>query len=82
MNNEEKILTILQQIQNDITELKEGQSRIESIVSDLEPKNAVRHLELNTNIEEMHKDIKFIKHKLHINEEEIFDIKDKLKLVK
>jgi chromosome segregation ATPase len=89
MNNEDKILNILQQIQNDIKDLKsdvkdlkEGQTRIESLVTELDPKNASRHVELNNSIDELHKDVKFIKHKLHVNEEEIFDIKDKLRLVK
>ncbi len=36
----------------------------------------------NENITEIRKDVGFIKHKLHQNEEEIFDIKSYIKLAK
>lgn len=69
-------------LKDDTKQLKEGQSRMEAVVSDLDPRNANRHVIIESSIAELHKDVKFIKHKLHVNEEEIFDIKDHLKLVK
>ncbi|MFA6942167.1 MAG: hypothetical protein WCQ54_14520 [Clostridiaceae bacterium] len=38
--------------------------------------------ETKENIEIVSKDVKFIKHKLHKTEEDVFDIKDYLKIVK
>lgn len=70
------------QIQSDIKDLKEGQSRIESKFDDLEAKNATRHTEMFVKLNEIGKDAKYIKYKIHENEEEIFDIKDHLKLIK
>lgn len=55
---------------------------LKSNIDNIDAKNANKHLELYGTINELHKDIKFIKHKIHVNEEEIFDIKDHLKLVK
>jgi hypothetical protein len=45
-------------------------------------KNADRHLEAFSKISSIDKDIKFIKHKLHQTEEDVFDIKDHLKIIK
>lgn len=89
MDNEEKILKILESMQSDIKEiktdvktLKDGQCRIEAKLEDLEPKNATRHTELLDKIDTLNKDVKFVKHKLHETEEDVFDIKDHLKIIK
>lgn len=37
---------------------------------------------VDSKIENLSKDIKFIKHKLHETEEDVFDIKDHLKIIK
>lgn len=72
----------LDNIEGDVKDLKEGQSRIEVKLDDLEPKNATRHTEIFDKIDTVSKDVKFIKHKLHETEEDVFVIKDHLKLVK
>lgn len=51
-------------------------------LDELEAKNANRHIEINTETKNISKNLKFIKHKLHQTEEEVFDIKDHLKLIK
>lgn len=40
------------------------------------------YTELQDTKKELKKDIKFIKHKLHQTEEDVFDIKDYLKIIK
>lgn len=83
------ILFKLNSMENSLQDLKEGQIRIEEKINnidikidDLEPKNATRHSEINLKIDSMSKDMKFIKHKLHETEEDVFDIKDHLKIIK
>lgn len=78
----ENLASIENKSDNNHKEVIKRLNNIELLITELEPENAARHVEMNSNIGELHKDIKFIKHKLHVNEEEIFDIKDHLKLVK
>ncbi|EYE89018.1 hypothetical protein Q428_04795 [Fervidicella metallireducens AeB] len=65
-------------IQSDITEIKEKVTAVYNQTADLtefrtESKNSFAALS---------KDVKFVKHKLHKTEEDVFDIKDYLKIVK
>lgn len=55
---------------------------VENKLDEIEPKNAVRHTEIYNEINIITKDVRFIKHKIHETEEDVFDIKDHLKLVK
>ena len=63
-------------------EIMEELQTIKSQIIELDPQNATRHIELISRIDDISKDIKYLKHKTHENEEEIFDIKDCLKAVK
>ena len=54
----------IEPIKNDIKELKEGQNRLEdgqeeikTMLGELDPKNANRHLELKDSIEQLRKDL-------------------------
>lgn len=54
----------LEPMKNDIKELKEGQSRLEdgqeeikTMLAELDPKNANRHLELKDSIDQLRKDL-------------------------
>lgn len=96
LNNEEKILYILEQLQGDINKLKSDVNQLnnkvdknhEEVISKLNMHDAIltsinddiRELTINQKL--IQSDTKFIKHKLHKTEEEVFDLKDQLKLVK
>ncbi|SHH53974.1 hypothetical protein SAMN02745135_01123 [Caloranaerobacter azorensis DSM 13643] len=67
---------------SDIKELKQGQELIKDHIDQLDSKNANRHIEAFYKLNNIEKDIKFIKHKLHQTEEDVFDIKDYLKIIK
>jgi predicted nucleic acid-binding Zn-ribbon protein len=69
-------------MKTDIKDLKQGQNDIKSHLESMDIKNADRHLEAFSKISSIDKDIKFIKHKLHQTEEDVFDIKDHLKIIK
>lgn len=62
--------------------LEQGQQEIKKHLIQLDTKNADRHVTAFSKIKAIDKDIKFIKHKLHQTEEDVFDIKDHLKLIK
>lgn len=70
------------ELKSDVSELKEGQNEIKDMFRNLEAVNATRHTDIYDSILGLTKDLKFVKHKLHETEEDVFDIKDHLKLVK
>lgn len=72
----------LENLESDIKDLKQGQQEIKGHLIELDAKNADRHMEVFSKIKTIDKDVKFIKHKLHQTEEDVFDIKDHLKLIK
>lgn len=47
----------LEPIKQDISILKKGQEEIKSLIQELDPKNANRHLELKESIDELRKDL-------------------------
>ncbi|QEK11732.1 hypothetical protein FQB35_04775 [Crassaminicella thermophila] len=64
------------------TKLEQGQKEIKDHLVQLDTQNADRHMEAFSKIKTIDKEVKFIKHKLHQTEEDVFDIKDHLKLIK
>ena len=80
-----KIESLLMQIlenqtkmQSDITEIKEKINSVYDQTADL----TEFRTETRANFSSINKDVKFIKHKLHETEEDVFDIKDHFKIVK
>jgi len=80
-----KIESLLMQIlenqtkmQSDITEIKEKINSVYDQTADL----TEFRTENRANFSSINKDVKFIKHKLHETEEDVFDIKDHFKIVK
>ncbi|MFT8348789.1 hypothetical protein [Clostridium saccharoperbutylacetonicum] len=69
----------------DITEMKSDISEIKGKIDSVYEQTADL-TEFRTETKEgfvsLNKDVRFIKHKIHQTEEEVFDIKDKLKIVK
>lgn len=47
----------IDKIDKDVEFLKEGQKEIKALISELDPKNANRHLELSEKIDELRKDL-------------------------
>jgi polyhydroxyalkanoate synthesis regulator phasin len=47
----------IDKIEQDVESLKEGQKEIKSLISELDPKNANRHVELTEKIDELRKDL-------------------------
>ena len=72
----------LRPIHSKLNSLESGKNEIIDRLVDIESKNATKHTEIYNSISSISKDLKFIKHKLHETEEDVFDIKDHLKLVK
>jgi chromosome segregation ATPase len=69
-------------LESDVKDLKQGQKEIKNHLTQLDTKNANRHMDAFSKIKNIDKDVKFIKHKLHQTEEDVFDIKDHLKAIK
>lgn len=47
----------IDKIEQDVESLKEGQKEIKALISELDPKNANRHVELTEKIDELRKDL-------------------------
>lgn len=73
-----KILDNQTQMQSDITEIKDKMNAVFNQTANL----TEFRTETKDNFAILSKDVKFIKHKLHETEEDVFDIKDHLKIVK
>jgi chromosome segregation ATPase len=83
---------ILKQILSELKEIKENQQAMQSDIAEIKEKiNSVYdqtadltefRTETKNAFNNISKDVKFIKHKLHETEEDVFDIKDHLKIVK
>lgn len=69
-------------LKEDVRDLKEGQEVIKNKLDEFEVKNANKHLEIFNKIDIVSKDIRFIKQKEYQNEQELFTIKDYLKIIK
>jgi len=72
-------------LDNKIDNLQQGQSRIEKKLDAVYNQTAdLTEFRTSTsdNLTKICKDVSFIKHKLHQNEEEIFDIKSHIKIIK
>ncbi|WP_129600250.1 hypothetical protein [Anaerophilus nitritogenes] len=64
------------------TKLEQGQQEIKNHLIQLDSQNATRHMDAFSQLKTIDKEVKFIKHKLHQTEEDVFDIKDHLKIIK
>ena len=73
-----QILENQTKMQSDITEIKEKINSVYDQTADL----TEFRTETKDNFSSINKDVKFIKHKLHETEEDVFDIKDHFKIVK
>lgn len=73
-----QILKNQESMQSDITEIK---NKIYSVYEQTADLTEFR-TETKDNFNSIVKDVKFIKHKLHETEEDVFDIKDHLKIIK
>ncbi|MDU1601937.1 MULTISPECIES: hypothetical protein [Clostridium] len=73
-----QILKNQESMQSDITEIK---NKIDSVYDQTADLTEFR-TETKDNFNSITKDVKFIKHKLHETEEDVFDIKDHLKIIK
>ncbi|WP_321833442.1 hypothetical protein [Clostridium butyricum] len=73
-----QILKNQESMQSDITEIK---NKIDSVYEQTANLTEFR-TETTDNFNSIAKDVKFIKHKLHETEEDVFDIKDHLKIIK
>lgn len=73
-----QILETQKTMQLDITEIKDKVNLVYDQTAELTEFRTETKDQLNT----ITGDIKFIKHKLHENEEEVFRIKDHLKIIK
>ena len=73
-----QILENQTKMQSDITEIKEKINSVYDQTADL----TEFRTETKDSFNSLTKDVKFIKHKLHETEEDVFDIKDYLKIVK
>lgn len=73
-----QILKNQESMQSDITEIK---NKIDSVYEQTADLTEFR-TETKDNFNSIAKDVKFIKHKLHETEEDVFDIKDHLKIIK
>ncbi|BCZ45715.1 hypothetical protein psyc5s11_17820 [Clostridium gelidum] len=72
-------------IQSDITGMKSDITEIKGKINSVYDQTADLtefRTETKDNFSSINKDVKFIKHKLHETEEDVFDIKDHLKIVK
>lgn len=72
----------VKEIKSDVTEIRASQNRLEARLEDLDSKNAKNHITMMSMLKTTYKDVKFVKHKLYQTEEDVFDIKDYLKIVK
>lgn len=80
-----QIINKLDSLDNKISNIETGQIRIEKKLEAIYDHTADLtefRTSTNDNLNEIKKDVSFVKHKLHQNEEEIFDIKTYMKLVK
>ncbi|TCO79152.1 hypothetical protein [Marinisporobacter balticus] len=81
-----EILKELKEFKNQTNErlskLDQGQQEIKDHLIQLDSQDADRHMDTFSKIKTIDKDVKFIKHKLHQTEEDVFDIKDHLKAIK
>jgi len=59
------IHTTLNNLENDVKDLKKGQQEIKTLISELDPKNANRHLELSKNIGELSEKVDLLRHDLN-----------------
>lgn len=82
MNNEEKILQVLQSLTEGQKQLFEGQNRLEKKVDDFkaqfeehEAKDASRHIEMMSEIKELRKDINAVEIVTAKNWRDIADLK-------
>lgn len=73
-----QIIKNQESIQSDITIIK---NKIDSVYEQTAELTEFR-TETKDNFNSITKDVKFIKHKLHETEEDVFDIKDHLKIIK
>lgn len=73
--------TTQKQMQNDLENVKEKLSAVYTQTSELTEFKTFTKSKLDK-IDILSSDIKFIKHKLHETEEDVFNIKDYLKIVK
>gem|GEM_PF-3082335 len=78
MNNDEKILQLLTQIQSDVTEIK---TKVDSVIDQTANLTEFR-TETNTKLDIISNDIEFLKHQDYQTKQDLFNIKRNLKLVK
>lgn len=76
--NMDTIITNIDIFTKDVSELKEGQIRIENKLDELEGKNATNHVSTNNRLDKVSDDLDFLTHKEFQTEKEMFQIKQKL----
>lgn len=52
------------EVKADIKELKEGQQNILKLITELDPKNASKHVEINGKLDNIQNDVRFLKENL------------------
>lgn len=89
MNNEEKILDLLNQVQSQISSLekKVDDNHVEVLnelqeikeqIHELDTKNAANHIATKTKLDKISDDLDFLTHKEFQTEKEIFKLKKKI----
>jgi len=59
------IHTTLSNLGNDVKDLKEGQQEIKALITELDPKNANRHLEISNKLSEVSEKVDLLRHDLN-----------------
>ena len=64
------------------TKLATLRSELIDKIDRLEARNAEQHMDIKESIASVEKEVKYIKHRLNKTDEDVFEIKDYLKIVK
>ena len=75
MNNEEKILQLLTQIQSDVTEVK---TKLDSVIEQTADLTEFRFT-TNSKLDKISDDVEFLKHQEYETKQDLFNIKRNLK---
>ncbi len=76
--NMDNVVKNIETLTKDVSELKEGQDRVESKLDQLEGTNAANHIATKTRLSKISNDLDFLTHKEFQTEKEIYDIKQRL----
>lgn len=76
--NVENVIKAIDNLTKDVSDLKEGQLRIEDKLNDLEGTNAANHIATNSKLIKISEDLDFLTHKEFQTEKEMYHLKQKL----